>query len=91
MPRLTSASRGYEVHDRSKNRSFDLECTRSGERLLVEVKGTTTSGDQVLLTKNEVKLAQDPEAKTVLFNPASRPIGEGRLQAQGQRWPLPDR
>ena len=31
------------------------------------MKGTTTSGDQVLLTKNEVKLAQDPEAKTVLF------------------------
>lgn len=57
----------YDVRDRSKNHSFDLECVRGDETLLVEVKGTTTAGEEVLLTKNEVALAQDPNQRTVLY------------------------
>ncbi len=47
---------GYHVEDVGAYESFDLDVRRGEERLFVEVKGTTTSGDAVVLTKNEVDL-----------------------------------
>lgn len=47
---------GYRVDDVGAYESFDLDVRRGEERLFVEVKGTTTSGDAVVLTKNEVEL-----------------------------------
>lgn len=47
------------VEDVSKRESYDLLCLRGHEQLRVEVKGTTTGGSEIILTRNEVQ-----EAKT---------------------------
>lgn len=55
------------VEDVSAKESFDLRC-RNGEReLRVEVKGTTTEGGSVLLTRSEVRHAEDPTTEVALF------------------------
>jgi 5-methylcytosine-specific restriction enzyme MrcB-like protein/uncharacterized protein DUF3883 len=46
------AKDGWQV--RRKGRPFDLDLTRDGERLTVEVKGTTSQGEAIILTGNEV-------------------------------------
>lgn len=58
---------GYRVENVSSNRSYDLLCTRKSSILHVEVKGTTTLGSTIILTKNEVIHAQDPNIATALF------------------------
>lgn len=59
---------GWTVADVSANQSFDLRCTRgSGEELRVEVKGTTTDGTQIILTRNEVAHARDQHPHVELF------------------------
>lgn len=50
---------GWQVEDVSATESFDLRCTRSGEELHVEVKGTTSNRPQVVLTRNEVIHARE--------------------------------
>lgn len=60
-------SKGYGWEDVSKSEPFDLRCTRRREVLYVEVKGTQTDGNEVILTKNEVHLARQNEDKMVLF------------------------
>jgi len=59
--------RGFAVTDRSGNSSFDLECRKKDHTLLVEVKGTQTPGDEIILTYNEVRLAQDDDSTMALF------------------------
>ena len=59
---------GWEVTDVSGQRGlgYDLHCTRGdNEELHVEVKGTTTDGSEVTLTRNEVAHAR--ERCTALF------------------------
>jgi Domain of unknown function (DUF3883) len=51
-------SAGWTVDDVSKYQSYDLHCRKDGLDLHVEVKGSTSSGDAVLLTKNEVEHAR---------------------------------
>lgn len=51
-------SRSWIVEDVHSNSSFDLRCIRDGVEMHVEVKGTTTAGDDVLLTPNEVQHAR---------------------------------
>jgi len=46
--------RGFSVKDTHLHQPYDLECAKRGQKLYVEVKGTTGSGDHVFLTKNEV-------------------------------------
>ena len=58
---------GYEVVDTSSNESFDLICAKDHEVLKVEVKGTTSPGQQVLVTANEVKEARLSGIPTDLF------------------------
>jgi hypothetical protein len=47
---------GWSVQDVSGSRPYDLYCTQPGATLVVEVKGTTTAGRQVVLTRNEVQI-----------------------------------
>jgi hypothetical protein len=48
--------------------SYDLHCIQdSGEELRVEVKGTSSDGQRVLLTANEVKHVQRYYPNVVLF------------------------
>ncbi len=48
---------GWTVDDVGDTESFDLRCTRDGEQLHVEVKGTTSAGASVMVTINEVRHA----------------------------------
>lgn len=68
---------GYSVEDRSATHSYDLRCTRPGQVLYVEVKGTTTAGASILLTPNEVAFARRNYPNTVLFILASISINPG--------------
>jgi hypothetical protein len=58
---------GFDVEDVSARRSYDLLCRRGTRELHVEVKGTTTDGDAIVLTNNEVKHACNPHNSCVLF------------------------
>lgn len=58
---------GFEVEDVSDRRSYDLLCRRGSEELHVEVKGTTTTGEAIVLTNNEVKHARSPRNACALF------------------------
>ena len=55
----------YSVINVGSVKSYDLDCTKDGDTLRVEVKGTQTQGDSVILTPNEVKNAK--KHKTALY------------------------
>lgn len=59
-------SRGMKVVDVSKRASYDLLCSDAEAEFHVEVKGTTTSGDSLLLTSNEVQLSESADCALVL-------------------------
>lgn len=59
--------RGWRVTDVSARRSYDLLCKRGNEVLHVEVKGTTSRGEKVLLTRNEVEHAEGTFPHVALF------------------------
>src|SRR5262249_30176245 len=46
---------------------YDRRCTRGDEVLYVEVKGTSTAGEDVLLAPNEVKFARENASRMALF------------------------
>lgn len=58
---------GWTVEDISGTESYDLRCVRGDEEMHVEVKGTTTGGSSVILTKNEVEHAREQHPDTALF------------------------
>jgi hypothetical protein len=59
---------GWAVTDVSATCSYDLVCKRNnGEELHVEVKGTTSDGQQILLTRNEVEHARYRYPHVALF------------------------
>ncbi|MFA9444453.1 DUF3883 domain-containing protein [Egicoccus sp. AB-alg6-2] len=51
-------SQGWSIDDVSANHSYDLRATRNGVELHIEVKGTQSRGQEVLLTPNEVAHAR---------------------------------
>ena len=58
---------GWEVEDVStQHLGYDIRCTRNGEELHVEVKGVSTDGSEVNLTRNEVAHAREYR-RPVLF------------------------
>ncbi len=60
-------SEGFDVEDVSAHSPYDLRCTRGREVLRVEVKGTTTKGDVLLLTRNSVNFNRTPKSRMALF------------------------
>lgn len=60
-------AQGWKVHDVSRRESYDLRCTRGGDELRVEVKGTTSDGSSVLLTAHEVQHARERHPAIALF------------------------
>ena len=75
-------AKGWVVKDTSANRPYDFECTRGDEHLYVEVKGTTSDGRSIVLTKNEVDLHLDEHPGTALAN---RPRNHTHRAATRQR------
>jgi uncharacterized protein DUF3883 len=53
--------------DRSRNHPYDLHCRRGKDVLYVEVKGTQTEGEQIILTNGEVEFARNHKAQMALF------------------------
>lgn len=60
-------SLGYTVEDHHKNHPYDLLCLKKKERLYVEVKGTVTAGDDIILTRGEVTFARSHKGEMGLF------------------------
>ena len=48
--------KGYAVENVGARSSYDVCCRKNGQTLCVEVKTTTTSGEQVILTPREAEL-----------------------------------
>ena len=68
---------------------YDLDCRRGKEQLHIEVKGTTTRGEEVILTPNEVRHAYDHDcaAQHALFvlSGVQIELGEGGYRCSGGR------
>jgi hypothetical protein len=90
--------RGYDVKNVSLNESYDLRCSKGAETLDVEVKGTQTLGEKVLLTKNEVRHARDTHPNIALFilhsvslgGPSLAPVCSGGAMREIRPWALND-
>lgn len=59
--------RGYSVEDTSATQPYDLVCRAPGAEFRVEVKGTQTLGEGVIVTRNEVEAARQYGSTTHLF------------------------
>jgi hypothetical protein len=82
------SGKGWGVEDVSTFCSYDLHCEREGRVLHVEVKGTTSTGERVLLTRNEVAEAKASYPGTALFVLADVTVAKeagGRPSARGGR------
>lgn len=70
-------SLGFVVEDTSAARPYDLLARRSDEEIFVEVKGTTTAGDEIILTFNEVEHARRHKTECMLFILADVEVADG--------------
>lgn len=59
---------GHSVKNVGGTKSYDLDCTRHGNTLRVEVKGTQTTGDSIVLTPNEVRNARAHETALYILH-----------------------
>lgn len=58
---------GWEkVTDVSSERSYDFHCQSGDDELYVEVKGTTSNGSQLILTRNEIEHTRSTYPNTAL-------------------------
>ena len=64
---LKNTLRCDDIVDVSKNRSYDIHCKTGGKDLMVEVKGTQTRGESILITKNEYLNAERYRGKVALY------------------------
>ncbi|MBS0246208.1 MAG: DUF3883 domain-containing protein [Proteobacteria bacterium] len=60
-------NKGFKVENVSARRAYDLECRKGKKLIHVEVKGTTSPGNTIVLTHNEVAHASDPKNFCALF------------------------
>lgn len=88
---------GYEVKDVGATESYDLDVRRGEEHLYVEVKGTTGSGEAVVLTKNEVHLHREKYPNNALavfrrirLEDSEQPECSGGELALFQPWQVDD-
>lgn len=83
----------YTVKDVGATQSYDLDARRGSERLYVEVKGTTSTGAEVILTRNEVELNAKRYPSTMLavvtgidLNRAKEPTASGGTLTTFHPW-----
>jgi len=85
------SSRWASVKDVSNRCSFDLLCSSAATQLRVEVKGTTSAGDSVVLTKKEIDEAAAPGyalfmVSDVILERTSPPVARGGQCRIIPRW-----
>jgi hypothetical protein len=78
-------SRGYNVEDHHKDHPYDLRCAKNNERLFVEVKGTQTNGDGIILTSGEVEFARRHKEQMSLFVLHSIKVSPDRVLSNGDK------
>jgi hypothetical protein len=85
LARQALRDEGWKViRDMSANNSFDFLCERPSRKLYVEVKGTTSNGQQVVLTRNEVELHRSKAPNNALIIVKGIKLsGKGRATATG--------
>lgn len=74
---------GWSVEDVGSTESYDLLCVRGGITLHVEVKGTTTAGEQVFLTANEVAHARETRVALFLVTKIKLRTSNRRIHCSG--------
>jgi len=87
---------GYATEDVGNTRSYDVHATKGDSVIKVEVKGTTSDGAEVVLTRNEVKLqlAEHPNnalavvRRIVLDSSGDTPIATGGELQLTMPWQL---
>ncbi len=59
-------NRQWRVRDVSATHPYDFNCKRGEEKIIVEVKGPTSSGQTLVVTKNELaaQCAHHPEQRS---------------------------
>lgn len=67
LSREALENEGWLVEDTSQNHPFDLRARRAETEMHVEVKGTTTPGESVVLTRGEVKHHLETQAVSALY------------------------
>ncbi len=75
----------YDVNaGKARNNPFDLECTSSKKTIYVEVKGTQTSGDEVILTDGEKEhLGRNVRCSEIFVFHHIRVVGKRHPKASG--------
>ena len=91
---------GWDVRYVGDHEPFDLHCARGDDYLHVEVKGTTTPGEIVILTPNEVTHVRANHPASELFvvfgirialSGDSAPIATGGSTRRMRMWSIDDR
>jgi hypothetical protein len=57
----------WQVRDVSSTKPYDFECSKGADKLIVEVKGTTSTGEQIVITRNELATHRARYPKTLLL------------------------
>lgn len=86
--KLHFSSLGYDVDDHSKNHPYDLCCKRKKELLYVEVKGTQTKGEEIILTSGEVDFARRHREQMALFVVHSIKVSDKKKLSNGTELPI---
>ena len=74
---------GWNVKDTSTNKPYDFHCTSSNGELYVEVKGTTSNGEKIILTRGEVEHHQSVHPNNALIIVSGiELVGSEREQAE---------
>lgn len=75
----------YEFNDVSLSKPFDFEASKNGRVYIVEVKGTTGTGESILLTKNEVAAHRSWFPDNLLIVISEITLSDDRTRPSGGR------
>ncbi len=77
------AGKGYEVEDVSATQPYDIVIRKKGQSRFVEVRGTQTRAESIVLTVNEVEMSKTKGDTMELFIVHSIEIDEGNTRIKG--------
>jgi G3E family GTPase len=86
-----------KVEDVGDKKSYDVHCENGTKTLYVEVKGTTSHGDAVVITRNELQVHREQHPNNALFvvskiqlERGDEPTASGGEIYLRQPWPIED-